>query len=252
MKNPKLTSVLALAAGLFLPAISPAETATIFSSADAHIRSDNTATNAGGDFRLLLGETASATANDLRIVLGFDLSSLPANATINSVSLKLRVQDNDTNVATIDTTLTLNLHALTQTFAEGSVTWANASTGTAWTTPGGTASGTLLSSAMVPTKGTVPVTYTWATSTAFVNTVQTAYNSGSIVGLLLKDSDETGTLRELLRFISRNETGSTLQQYRPQLVIDYSLSSIPEPTTTAALIGGGGLLLALGVRRRTR
>ena len=247
-----LKSTLALASVLALPCVLSAETATIYSNADSYIRSDTTTTNAGGDFRLLIGETASATANDLRIVLGFDLSSLPVNATINSVSLRLRIQENDTNVANSDTTLTLNLHALTESFTEGSVTWTNASTGTAWTTPGGTNSGTLLSSAAVPTKGTVPATYTWGTSTAFVNVVQAAYGSGSMVGFLLKDSDESGTLRELIRFISKDETGSSLQIYRPQLVVDYTLSTIPEPSTAAALIGAGGLLVAFGVRRRMR
>lgn len=252
MKTSSLKTTLALAATLALPAALSAESLTIYASGDTFIRSDNPTSTAGsGDFRLLVGETASVTANDFRALFNFDLSTLPANAIITSVAFRLRVQDNDTNSGTA--TLALNLHALTQSWTEGSSSWNNAATGTPWTTPGGTFDSTVLSSASVPTKGSTPATYTWNTSAALVNLVQTGANTNSVVGLLLKDSDETGLLRELVRFISKDETGSTLQIHRPQLVIEYTIgSTVPEPASAAALFGLAGLSAAVGLRRRRR
>ena len=113
MKTSSLKTTLALAATLALPAALSAESLTIYASGDTFIRSDNPTSTAGsGDFRLLVGETASVTANDFRALFNFDLSTLPANAIITSVAFRLRVQDNDTNSGTA--TLALNLHALTR------------------------------------------------------------------------------------------------------------------------------------------
>lgn len=254
MKTPSLHRSLVLLAALCGAGASAsfADTATVFSSADSYFRSDNTSSTAGAnDFRLLVGETASVTANDLRIALGFDLSALPSNITINSVSLVLRINENDTNAALQDTSVTLNLQGITQSWSEGSVSWNNASTGTPWTTAGGTFSGTVLSSAVVPTKGTAPRSYTWASSSDFVSFVQAAHDGGSIVSFMLKDANETGTLREIIRFVSRNETGTGLQAYRPQLVIDYTpVSSVPEPSAFAAIVGIGALGFVASRRRR--
>ncbi|MDR1281423.1 MAG: DNRLRE domain-containing protein [Opitutaceae bacterium] len=242
MKKYSKNTFLALFAGSLLSvSLSHAASLPITSSADLFIRGDQpNSTNQGAT--LIVGELA--TGYKLRSLLSFDLSALPAGATINSVQLVLHLAENDATA--VDTSLTLTLHAVTQTWAEASVTWNNASAGTPWTTAGGTFDSTVLSSQTVPTKGSTGVDYTWDNTAEFLGIVRSAYASGTAVSFFLKDSDESTNQRELVRFVSNNGAAGP----KPQLIIDYTVSSVPEPSTCVVILAVAGLAVATVARKR--
>lgn len=216
--------------------------------ADTYVRADNAATTSGGTANPLLVGQLSATSA-MHALFSFDLSSVPVDATINSVSLVISQpsEDASSNV----TTLTIELHLLTEAFIESQASWTNRVTGTAWSTAGGSFDSTVLSTASIRTRPSqapvlaLPVDHTWASTASFVSAVQSAADSGSnSIGFLLKDAVEGNAARELVRLSSR-ESGSA-----PLLVIDYTVASIPEPSAAAAL--AGGVMLAGAVSRRRR
>ncbi|EIP97187.1 PEP-CTERM putative exosortase interaction domain-containing protein [Opitutaceae bacterium TAV1] len=230
-----LASTVASAAGIDLA-----------STADTYVRSDNYNTNFGSASELWIGQLAptpqSPTPVPFRTLLAFDLSAIPANAVINSVSLTLQqvVEDGSSTIGSI----TVNLY-LADPFTESTATWNNTQSGA----PGST----VLSSSAVslrPSRGSgsygLPASVTWSSSAAFVDAVQTAYNAGTSISFLLADADESDTVRQLLKFASRENTALV-----PKLTIDYTVTPIPEPATVAMLLGAGmfGVAVALRCRR---
>lgn len=253
MKKILKNTFFALFAGALLSAsLSYAASLPITANADAFMRGDLKTANAATG-RLLIGETAGG---GFRGLLSFDLSALPAGATINSVQLVLHLAENDNNGALVDTTLTLALHAVTQAWTEASVSWNNASTSTPWTpTAGGTFDPTVLSSQTIPTKGATGVNYTWDNTAAFLSVVSSAYANGTAVSFLLKDSDEGSNQRELVRFVSKDDAaapGSVVAGLGPQLIIDYTVGNIPEPSAYAVILSAAGLVVAMAIRSRKR
>lgn len=224
-----------------------AVTLALNSVADTFVRSDNAATTAGSAAAELFVGQLSAT-NAMHALFAFDLSSVPVDATINSVSFVLRQSSEDGSSAVA--TISLSLHQLTQAFVENQASWTNRVTGTAWTTPGGTYDSTVLSTASVRTRPsqapvlTLPVEHTWASSASFVSAVQAAADSSNSIGFLLKDAVESNAARELLKFSSKEGT------LAPQLVIDYTVAAIPEPSSAAALAGLAVLGGVISRRRR--
>ncbi|WP_052362362.1 DNRLRE domain-containing protein [Geminisphaera colitermitum] len=221
--------------------------------ADTYLRSDqsnNTSGANGGGTFMFVGQTASTGTNDFRALLSFDLSgvSLPTGATINSVSLVIQKDDNDVNSG--DAILTLNLHRLMESFDEAKANWATRENqSVAWAAPGGTFDAAVLASQNVGTKGGTFVDYSWS-SASLTEWVGSALSSGSIVNLLLKNADETGTARELIRFVSRE--GVKEGRHAAQLVIDYTVNSVPEPSTYAVICAFAGLAVAGAARRQRK
>ncbi|AHF89368.1 glycosyltransferase family 1 [Opitutaceae bacterium TAV5] len=224
-----LASTVASAAGIDLA-----------STADTYVRSDQGNTNKNAESELWVGHLA--TPVQFRTLLTFDLSAIPENAVINSVSLTLQqvVEDGSSTIGSI----TVNLY-LADPFTESTATWNNTQSGA----PGST----VLSSSAVslrPSQGSgsygLPASVTWSSSAAFVDAVQTAYNAGTSISFLLADADESDTVRQLLKFASRENTALV-----PKLTIDYTVTPIPEPATVAMLLGAGmfGVAVALRCRR---
>lgn len=252
--NPLRKALLTASAATLLASAASAVTLTFTPSADSIIRADTAGSNSGSATEILTGHLATTQA--LRGVLAFNLAALPDNVTINSVNLVLRqsTEDGSNNVA-----ITLNLHLLTEAFVENQVSWNNRATGTAWTTTGGSFSSTVLSSASVhlrPTTAlggslTLPIDHTWSSTANFVSAVQSVADSttSSIIGFLLKDSNESNAARELFKFYSKESTGTSA--LAPQLIIDYSVAAIPEPSTAAALLGVVALTGCVWLRRRS-
>ncbi|MDR1279609.1 MAG: DNRLRE domain-containing protein [Opitutaceae bacterium] len=241
MKNHTcLPLFLSLACAATTAGLSAAEI-TVHATADAYIRGDSVNGNGGTSSPLIVGQLASSGSNDMRALLHFDFSgvSIPAGATVNSVKLVLTVSGTDPNDG--DAEVSLDLHQMTTSWSENEVTWNSASTGVTWTTSGGGGdyNSPALATTNVPTRKNG--VYTWE-STTLSGIVNTAISDNSTLDLLLKSSDETGTLRTLLRFLSREPGIATA----PRLVIDYTPAAIPEPVTTALLLGGvclGGVVL---------
>jgi hypothetical protein len=248
MNALRQTLLTAFAAALMTGAVSAA-TLTLNPTADAYLRTDQPTSpspNPGTATELLVGQVSSTTA--MRALLSFDLSSIPVNATVNSVSLVMVQSSED---AGSNTTITLELHLLTQAFVESQAAWNNAATGTPWTTAGGTFDSAVLSAINVSVRPSqvpysLPVNQTWASTSSFVSAVQSAADGSNSIAFLFKDVNETNTGRELIKFFSKEGTTA------PQLTIDYTVAAIPEPSTVGLLMGSVVLVGCVWLRRRSR
>lgn len=103
-------------------------TTVLNATQDTFIQESVPPANHGSDTSLTVDRESS---DRQRALFQFDVSSLPANATITSAQLKLQS-------STIGGSLNLDAHQLTEAWSESTVTWTNASSGTPWTTAGGT------------------------------------------------------------------------------------------------------------------
>jgi hypothetical protein len=102
---------------------------------DAYIQNTSATTNFGTDVVIGVGENNNIKGRTSRTLIKFDLSSIPANATIVSATLSLW-----TAVDLSDNTRTLRVYRLKVPFVESQTTWNTAGGGINWQVPG--ASGT--------------------------------------------------------------------------------------------------------------
>ena len=244
--NSLRKALLTVSAATLLASSASAVVLTLTPTADTHLRANTPTTTNGSTTELWIGQLNTTQA--FHSVLSFDLSTVPVDATINSVSLVMRQssEDGSSSIAV----MTVDLYALTQSFSEAQASWNLASTGNSWTTAGGSFGATLLSSASVNTRPSQQASSlgdkTWASTSSFVASVQNAADTTNSIGFLFKDANETNGAannRELVKFFSREGTVA------PQLIIDYSVSSVPEPSTYAALMGVAALA-GCALRRR--
>ena len=124
----------------------------------------------------LLTKIDTDPAKVIRSLLQFDLSTLPAGATITAASFNI--------FATGTANQTVNIRALTNGWNETQATWNNRLTGTPWTTAGGDFSGTAYGS-FVPNP-TNNVYY----STNVLSLVQAWYG-----GAVTNDGHDPGSVR---------------------------------------------------------
>lgn len=196
---------------------------------------------------LLVGRITKTTEQpgaDLgRALFGFDISSIPAGSTINSITLTLTKRTEDDGSGTQDEDHTITIHELVGTIDESSVTgptWANrdADAPTPWTTPGGDFSATVLSSYTGNAySDAVGTQYVFPSSSDFIATAQNALDgSGTFYLEMLSEDSEADSDRGLFQFFSddieddgNNEVGNF-----PLLTIEY----IPEPASLALMLFG--------------
>ena len=148
----------------------------------------------------------------------FDLSSIPAGATIESATLQLYM------TTAPDVSRTYDAHCLTANWTEGTgtaalpgtsdVTWDNRITGTAWTTAGGDFNAT--PTASTTTETTAGVWLSWDITAD----VAAWYAGTPNYGMLIKDSSESDNSKEFAEFASK-ESGSNI----PKLVVTYVKAS---------------------------
>ena len=99
---------------------------------DSYVQSNQAATNNANGATLYVGEWSGASFVN-RSMMQFDLSSIPANAKIDSATLTLTiVTKNGASVAG-----TLGAYRLKREWVENQVTWTVYSTGNNWQTAGG-------------------------------------------------------------------------------------------------------------------
>lgn len=239
-----------LAALLLTLAPATAATVALNPVADATLYEESTTTtaNGAGEF-LLAGRNNQATNSRRRSLLRFDLSSLPAGATITAASLQLSLS----TVSTADTSL--SLHRATQAWTEGpadpagnesagiaatigDTTWQAASHPvTLWTTPGGDA---LPTPSATVTVGTTAPFHLWS-GPGLVNDIHLwAANPDTNFGWILRDPESTPQTAK--RFASREHPDPAL---RPLLIIEFT--PIPEPSAVLLLLTATFTLL---LRRR--
>ena len=195
-------------------------TVTLSPTKDTYLHGGATTTNYGGCTTFEISRYYNR-----RALLQFDLTSIPADATIVSATLKL------TQTASSSTTGTDNIEArmLTNSWTEGSgactgvsntvANWNQRVTGQNWATVGG--GGDYNSTVYATTSvGTAPGDYTWN-----LLTMVNAWRSGTTNnGILLKFASEETTYSRSHTFASREHATSA---YRPTLTIVYNCTSTP-------------------------
>jgi hypothetical protein len=224
-----------LALALACAHLARATTITLTPSKDNTIYSDDALSNAVG-VNLFAGNNGNGATR--RALLNFDLSAIPADATITGVTLSLYA-----TVAT-SVTQTVTLTRLTTDWGEGTSNAGNfggggsgaaATTGdatwqysfystTSWTSAGGDfAAGASASTSVA----SASATYTW-NSPGMIADVQTwlADSSTNFGWIVQGNEGANGTAKA---FASREAANST---QRPQLTITYT-SAVPEPATLA-------------------
>jgi hypothetical protein len=193
---------------------------------------------------------------EIRTVMGFDLSAIPAGSTINSITLLL-VSDGGQS-GTIANLGSINLHEVipngvaANNMIEGQISRTIWKTGSNWDNVLGDFTATPMSTATLNNTDADTVldageTATFNSTTAFVAAAQSAFDAGlPIEFILIAPTAEANTgASNLVRF--RSDDFTTTLTDRPLLTIDYT---IPEPSSAALGILAAGS--ALFIRRRNR
>ncbi len=97
---------------------------------DTRLASNQATANFGADDKLYVGES-NQNSSVHRSLLRFDLSGIPANATITSATLSLWLTDDFS-----DNAGTFNVYRVRRAWTEDGATWNAAATGSNWNTPG--------------------------------------------------------------------------------------------------------------------
>ena len=234
-----------------------ADTSTLTAASDNTLIEDFSFinhSNGSGD-AIYVGNTQRV--GERRGLLRFDLSSIPANASIQSVTLKLYLIKTHGDVAT------LNLHRLLSSWGEGAsngfggggapaetgdATWAYRffNTSQVWTTPGGDFSPTSSIIALVdPGLGSLQ---NLSSPQMAVDVQQWVNQPATNFGWMLKSSTSTAKA-----YASRENADTTI---RPQLVVTWMPAQqvvadgdAPLPLWSLLLLGGGLMAVATRFRR---
>jgi RHS repeat-associated protein len=197
---------------------------------DTYIENGSATSNYGTEVSLRIGESNNSTNKVHRSLIKFDLSSIPANATITSATLSLwttgDLSDNDR---------TIRVYRLKTAFDESSATWNESASGINWQSAG--ASGTNdrestdIGSVLVLANETDGTEKQIALDAARIQEMVsgTFTNNGFII---IADTELND------RFNYKSSDASTASQ-RPKLVIQYTTSTptpgpSPTPTNTPA------------------
>ncbi len=224
-----------------------ADVVTLFPTKDATMIQENDQIANGRGLGVFCGNIGIGAGYARRGLFQFDLSSIPAGATITRVELALTLTRtvNGNQSCSLFKVLTAwnegpshqgNINGQGSFAQSGDVTWSHTNFATQfWANPGGDMAPA--ASAMT-TVGSALSTYTW-TSAGLVADVQSWLSAPATnFGWLLKGNEATATTSK--RFASRETGGSQ----RPRVLIEYT--PIPAPAS-AALLGLAGLMTA---RRR--
>lgn len=157
-------------------------------------------------------------ADPKRIILEFDTSDIPANATFTQGDLLLYYYNHASNDPV---GISADMYKLTRTdWVELESTWNIYKTGSNWTTAGGDYVTTNPSGTTVE----MPSSYGWVTW-GIQAIVENAYGNSDNVELLGKWVDETGT-QYVADFYSNDYTDDT--SLRPKLTVTYTTPFIPK------------------------
>lgn len=165
---------------LWAPGVAYAATVTIQpSTADTHLREDDTNGNFGTDATMRV--QSRNNQRNRRSLVQFSLTAIPSGSVITSATLQLYM-----TAAPTGASRTYDTHRVTRSWSETQATWDRAATGTNWTTPGGDFVGTPTAST---TTGTVSgVWLSWDVTAD----VSAWYNgTASNYGVLIKDNTES-------------------------------------------------------------
>ncbi|MEW6093469.1 MAG: LamG-like jellyroll fold domain-containing protein [Chloroflexota bacterium] len=194
------------------------------SGIDTTINSRFDSSNGGLDNNIYVGEDWSTSTYEItRSLLKFDLSSIPSNATVLSVTLTLTVTS-DGSTAARD----ICVYRLKRDWVESQATWNIYATGSYWQTGGAGGANdydsTNIGCTSMAAEEAVGTQKTWALSTAAIQ--EMVSGSWTNKSFLLRMTTESNSAYSFAS--SDNATAS----YRPKLVIEYT---VPEPTPEPGL-----------------
>jgi hypothetical protein len=192
--------------------------------------SENAPTSNYGTTNILLsdGDDPYNSGKDSSAVLRWDVSSIPSDATVTSVSLRVYVTDGSASAYSI--------YLLNRSWSGSSTTWNLASTGASWQTAGAKGAAdrgtTAIGSLSKSSAGALTVTLNSAGIAAVQGWVA---NSSQNYGIIVANSSNTDGLR-----IASSE--DTTVGNRPQLTINYTrnMPGTGGGTSTGGTQGTGG------------
>lgn len=217
-----------------------------YTHAATFLRGDNPAWNSGSRDQILVGRTNAP----FRALLSFDLSAVPAAATVTAANLELR----SAGLGTGSQLNTLQLHQLLVPFTEGSGDGNSAANGsgsgadwnhreplTPWTTPGTAESTDYAAAPLATLPGYNPSAFnsgtalTFPSTPAFAAAARSAISASQPLSLMLKmDADTTGS--NLFTRIASDDHANPA--YRPRLVLsldhDFAPAIDPGPPPSPA------------------
>lgn len=186
----------------------------------------NTAQDSADPTRVNADDFGMSTENRILVRDDTIFSTIPMGSTIDSAILTLYLNNGSAS--------TINVHQVTESWSEGSVTWNNFSS-----TPGGAAGTDYLAT---PSFSYVPGPHGTDSSNPLSNdiditsVVQSWSDNGMNEGIILISSGNDGVTYR----------SDDVSAFTPKLTVTYSTAAIPEPSSFAlfGLVAGG-----LGLRR---
>lgn len=230
MKLPSVLISVLLGAAAVLPTW--ADTLTVSVSADTWIFSESADFSQYGDFHGLAAGVNSH-GSPMHALFKFDLSQIPANATITSAALTLVAEKQNFSAQTA----TFELHRLIQPWVATEATWNNRAADTPWTTPGAAAEDdySLTVSASQSVSDAFSTTYIFGSTADMVADVQSWVSTpDSNNGWIFKVADESVSP-------TSRRWGSTTIGDAASLTVIYTASAPPpqQPTLSGAQVSNG-------------
>jgi len=189
---------------------------------DTFIASKSATTNYGTDVGVRIGESNNSTNDLYRTLIKFDLSSIPANATITSATLSLWTA-NDFS----DNNRTIRVYRLKTAFNELEATWNKASASLSWQSPGASGANdresTDIGSLQILANESLSIEKQISIAPAKIQELVNATFTNN--GLIIVADTE---LNDRFNYKSSDTTTTS---NRPKLVIQYTVST---PTPTAS------------------
>ncbi len=185
---------------------------------------ENAPTTNYGTANILLadGDDPYNSGKDSSAVLRWDVSAIPADASVTSVTLRVYVTDGSTN--------TYSVYPLERDWSESSVSWNVAATGVSWQAAGAKGADDRGSTAVATQRKSSPGALTVGLNVAGVSMVQNWVSDPSQnQGIIVASSSNTDGLR-----IASSDHATV--SYRPQLTINYTREA---PGTGGATSTGG-------------
>jgi len=231
MRLPSALISAFLGVAAVLPAC--ANTLTLSASTDTWLFAEAPDFAESGDFHgLAAGVNSHGSA--MRAIVKFDLSQIPANATITSAALSMIATKQNFSAATA----TFELHRLIQTWVAAEATWNSRSSEVTWSTPGAAAEQdySMTVSASNVVSDSFGSTYVFGSTAAMVADVQAWVNDSTANnGWIMKISDES-------LFPTSRRWGSIATGIPASLTVVYTASAPPQQPTLSAVSASNGQL----------
>jgi len=173
-----------------------AETVALNSVQETYIQLGSPTTSSGSSGSMVIDRESG----DLqRALVQFDVSSIPAGATIQSATIKLEATD-------VGGLLSVDAYQILENWTEGSATWNESSSGNNWSVSGGAFNATALDSILTDTAGQhrfdiTSLAQAWVNSTQQNHGVMIASPDGGGNRTITYDSGDTGGSAPVLEII---------------------------------------------------